>query len=174
MKVSFPGPHGERIPISVLARGTHFNATAMFDVPASLLVAEVAAGTVCILLRQRVLRGLRNSEDEIRAFVAKLSVARMTTMIRLYRDLLDAPLPVRLARRLLAQVPAHVAGDGRAVDLELTQSTLAQMLRTSRPRLNQVLKGMQRSGAVEVGYRRILLADPAALRRLAGPAVHSL
>lgn len=77
------------------------------------------------------------------------------------------PFPVRLAQRLLTarQVLARSPGRDAAV-LRLSQEDLAHMLGISRPSVNKQLKVWEGQGILKLEYGRILLLDPAALKRI--------
>jgi CRP/FNR family transcriptional regulator, cyclic AMP receptor protein len=72
----------------------------------------------------------------------------------------------RLAERLLALAGVHgiAVEDGLRLNLQLTQSTLAEMIGTTRQRVNQVLNQWQHAGTVRFDDRTIVLCDLQALR----------
>lgn len=111
-------------------------------------------------------------EEDPRAFRAFASlVFDLTgTLMRYLGELpglsLDGVLRVRLADmawRTLRE--SRVDGP---VELVLSQADLASMVGMSRQRLNQRLRALQDEGLVELGFRRIVVPDPARLRASAG------
>jgi len=52
--------------------------------------------------------------------------------------------------------------------VRLSQSEFAEMLGSARPVVNRALKKLQRDGVIEVGYQRIVVLRPSALREAAG------
>lgn len=78
------------------------------------------------------------------------------------------PLPVRLARRLLAAQHAHLLsmpGDTEA-SLRLSQEDLGHMLGVSRQSVNRQLKEWEAQGILRLDYGRIAVLDHGALRSL--------
>jgi hypothetical protein len=57
--------------------------------------------------------------------------------------------------------------EDRAGEIQLPQSTLAELLGATRPSVNQVLKSFQAEGLVRLSYRRVEVLDPERLRRVA-------
>lgn len=76
-------------------------------------------------------------------------------------QLLGRSLPQQLARLLLDE-----AVHGK---VHLPQRTLAALLGVHRPPLNKALKGLERDGVVEVGYREVTIRDSEGLERIASP-----
>jgi CRP-like cAMP-binding protein len=80
----------------------------------------------------------------------------------------DGVLRVRLAD--LAARACADAGASLPVQVIISQADLASMVGMSRQRLNPRLRALQDEGLVKLGFRRIVVADPAALRASAGAA----
>jgi CRP-like cAMP-binding protein len=81
-----------------------------------------------------------------------------------YFDVVVARDPTaRIARKIIA-----CAGAQRGARIEATQLELAEMTNASRNTVNRVLIGLERDGAVRLGYAYVLVDDVAALRRAAG------
>ena len=79
------------------------------------------------------------------------------------------PLPMRLARRLLAAKHAHdLSATGvpqEPAALRLSQEDTGQMLGVSRQSVNRQLKEWEAQGMLRLDYGRVTLLDRAALRR---------
>jgi CRP/FNR family cyclic AMP-dependent transcriptional regulator len=91
--------------------------------------------------------------------------ALVTEVRRLAVQLLDAlyvPVEKRVWRRL-AELAA-VFGDG---PIPLTQEDLAQVVGTTRPTINRLLRDGEADGVVRVSRGRVEIADPALLARRA-------
>ena len=52
---------------------------------------------------------------------------------------------------------------GEPGQVELSQSTIAELLGSTRPSINRVLRGFAARGHVRLGFRRIEVIDPAGL-----------
>jgi CRP-like cAMP-binding protein len=83
----------------------------------------------------------------------------------------------RMQRRLLqltggelkSQVSALLLDEGgeEAEAVRLPQATLAELLGARRPSVNRVLKDLEASGLIHLGYRKIEIVDPKGLARVA-------
>jgi CRP/FNR family transcriptional regulator, cyclic AMP receptor protein len=84
-------------------------------------------------------------------------------------DLIFLDLPGRVAKLLVTLAEDRSTGDGteKALDLHLTQGTIAGMVGGSRSSVNQILRGFEARGLLAVDGRRIILKDEGALRRRA-------
>jgi CRP/FNR family cyclic AMP-dependent transcriptional regulator len=101
-------------------------------------------------------------------------VAFLCRRLRDTTDQLEAialyPIEVRLARFLLVALGGRVAPAGKRVplDLEFSQSELAQLLAASRPKVNVALGVLETEGAIRRTADR-LFCDPTVLARIAEP-----
>jgi CRP-like cAMP-binding protein len=94
--------------------------------------------------------------------------ALVSEVRRLAVQLLDAlyvPVEKRVWRRL-AEL-AEVFSDGENVTIPLTQEELAQVVGTTRPTMNRLLRESEAAGIVQVSRRRVEVTDLAALSRRA-------
>jgi CRP-like cAMP-binding protein len=85
-------------------------------------------------------------------------------------DLVFLDLHGRVAKLLLAlseELGTSEPG-GRALDLHLTQTDLANMVGGSRQSVNQVLNSFERLGYLDLDGRRILIRRPELLQKRAG------
>src|SRR5918996_300388 len=81
----------------------------------------------------------------------------------------------RMQRRLLELTQRDLRGqvatlllnetEERAGEIQLPQSTLAELLGATRPSVNQVLKRLQAEGLIRLAYRRVEVLDPDGLSR---------
>jgi len=93
--------------------------------------------------------------------IGRLACSHQRDAIRHIQDLLGLPLPARVAKVLLA----CAAGNGERVIL--TQEELAGTCGMGRQTANAILRSLARAGAVQLGYRAIIVADA---RQLTGIA----
>ena len=79
------------------------------------------------------------------------------------------PTPVRLARRLWLMAHHYGEWDRHSLRvLRVNQEQLARMLNTSRQTTNQLLKGLEAQGVIQLRYGEIELLDLPKLRTLGG------
>lgn len=80
-------------------------------------------------------------------------------------DLVFLDLPRRVAKSLLSQP----RGRGGIIEPALSQEELAHQAAGTRQSVNAALRGFERRGWIEVRGRAVLVKEPAALDRFAGP-----
>ncbi len=104
--------------------------------------------------------------------VSAQPIRRFNSLMSLFADVVRAPLSQRLARRLLTQTLTlkRVAGM-REIEVDISQTMLAEMLGVSRSRVSAELRGLRERKIIRLAYRRLFILDSAALRRIAGPDV---
>jgi len=87
-----------------------------------------------------------------------------TQVFTTHFDVVAARDPVaRIARKIIA-----CAGLQRGARIEATQLELAEMTNASRNTVNRVLIGLERDGALRLGYAYVVVDDVEALRQAAG------
>jgi CRP/FNR family transcriptional regulator, cAMP and macrophage regulator len=85
-----------------------------------------------------------------------------TRLERMQRRLLE--LTQRDLRQQVATLLLNETED-RPGEIQLPQSTLAELLGATRPSVNQVLKRFEAEGVLRLSYRRLEVIDPDGLRR---------
>ncbi|MBI4492781.1 MAG: Crp/Fnr family transcriptional regulator [Chloroflexi bacterium] len=121
--------------------------------PRSATAVVVEAGEVGVLPRDDFLDYLHASAPACFRLL-RLLVARLRSTNEQVADLVFADLHARVARKLLrlsSRAPAT---------LQLTQEELAQMVGSSRQRVNQVLRFYQDQGYLSLAPHRITVRDP--------------
>ncbi len=88
--------------------------------------------------------------------------SRLERMQRRLLQITGGDLRTQIAALLLDE-----AGED-AEPVRLPQATIAELLGARRPSVNRALKELESRGVVRLGYRRIEVADPRALARIAG------
>jgi CRP/FNR family transcriptional regulator, cyclic AMP receptor protein len=82
---------------------------------------------------------------------------------------------VRLARVLseLALKNCKATSAGIEIGYALTQPEIAALVGVSEPSVQRALSKLRNSGVLDTGYRRIIIRDMSALKRIAGPGWNS-
>ena len=90
-------------------------------------------------------------------------------------DFSGSPVHVRLARVLseLARKNSRSTSAGIELGYALTQPEIAAMVGVSEPSVQRALRKLRDIGALNTGYRRIIIRDMSALKRIAGPGWNS-
>jgi CRP-like cAMP-binding protein len=101
--------------------------------------------------------------------LAELALERYEILAEMLEQAIAMPPVAHVAARLLTlcRLKASPNGGVAGVTLVLSQLELAEMTGLSRQSVNRCLGELARSGALEVGFRRIVVCDAAALARAA-------
>jgi CRP/FNR family transcriptional regulator len=170
---------GRRLTLAELSAGEMFGELSMFDgAGRSATVEAIEETTTLALLERDVKRVLREHPE-----IAVKMLARLASRLRAANEKLARqsfqPVAGRVASTLLAQVEARRAETAAAIDadegerglqtdeitIETTQSDLAQLAGSSRESASRFLADLERAGVVTTGRGRVVVHDPAALRR---------
>ena len=117
-------------------------------------ILAIHAGTVSQLMESNV---------EFKCFVYELSMNRLTSVVRVIKEILFEHFDVRLARILLALYERN--GEK---DIKMTQEALAQEVNSAREVVARMLKVFAAEGWIELNRGSIVLKDMGALQELAG------
>ncbi len=131
---------------------------------------DAMAHTAALLLRvpQPALDALLQSEPRYWRELALLMSNKLRLLFGVMEDMALLPLPVRLARRLVAMAEGYGEWhDRQRRVVAVKQEQLAQMLSTSRQTVNQMLKELEAQGLVALTYGEIEIVDADGLRRAA-------
>jgi CRP/FNR family transcriptional regulator, cyclic AMP receptor protein len=111
----------------------------------------------------------RMSRDNPEIFrdVARLLGQRQRMAVQYAGMTVSLPAKLRLSHLLLAALDTSEKPPlGAERTISLTQSDIAAALGASRQTTNKLLKSLERTGAVSLGYGRITVQNPARLRHL--------
>ena len=164
VKVVVTSTRGDEMLLATLGPGEVFGELAVVDGgPRSATVTATETSTVTRLARPVLLEVLYSHPGMIDVLLTTLGglVRRLNARAA---DLVFLDLAGRVAKLLLAN--AEEAGD--TFELAITQSELASMVGGSRQTVNQILRGFERRGLVEVDGRKVVVRDARELRRQAG------
>lgn len=170
VKVYRTSPDGDEMLLVTLEPSAVFGELPMVDGGLrSASAAAVDATTVLMVSRTSLLEALRGSSELVDRLLQSLGsmVRRLTDQAA---DLVFLDLHGRVAKLLLRLADERGIAEpgGRALDLHLTQSDIANMVGGSRQSVNQVLNSFERLGYVGLDGRRIVIKRPELLQRRAG------
>jgi CRP-like cAMP-binding protein len=169
VKVYVTSPAGDEMVLVTLGPSTVFGELPSVDGGArSASVSAVQQTTLLIVTRIALLESIRDDPHVADGLLRSLGsmVRRLTDQAA---DLVFLDLHGRVAKLLLQLAESHPKESGMlALDLQLTQTELANMVGGSRQSVNQVLRSFDRLGFVELDGRRIVIREPELLRRRAG------
>lgn len=160
-------PLGDVATVRVIKAGDFFGELAV--------VAPGPRNATAVALENTETLGVHRGQfDELRAThpgIDQLLIAALVAEVRrLAVQLLDAlyvPVEKRVWRRLVELSGTFGTGDTDATPIPLTQEDLAQVVGTTRPTVNRLLRDGELAGIVRIGRGRLEILDPEALARRA-------
>lgn len=170
VKITVASERGDEMVLATLGAGDVLGELSVIDPgPRSASAVAVQATSALVINRSSLLTAMQQSPALLDALLHTLGamVRRLTEQAT---DLVFLDLAGRIAKLLVQQAERQSDDPSRrlAVDLQLTQTELAQMVGASRPAVNRVLQGLVARGVIKVDGRTIEIVDAPALRRRAG------
>ncbi len=160
---------GRSALLMIASPGAWFGEAAMIDgLPRTS--EAVAVGVAQVLqLTPAVFRRLTGDNAEHYAAFARLVCEQYRRAMDYIVLTANLPLAVRLAQRLVGLAHDHgrPGEGGVAIDIRLSQETLAKMVGASRQSVNGALGRMEKRGIVSMGYGALTVRDTAALEAVA-------
>ena len=164
LRVLTTSPHGEQFVLSTLEAGDVIGELSLLDRhprSADVVAAELSE---LIAVPADVARSVLESDARALLAAACELAAQVRRLTGTMSDLVFLDLPRRVAKLLLSR--STTRSDGKVVsDLGASQSIVAAQLGVSRQSVNKALSGLARHAWIEFDGRRVVLRDPAALRR---------
>ena len=170
LRISLSNSEGKRHVVTHLEPGQIFNLLPVMDGGPAIHDAEAGPDTELLVLPTASFLQLQRENAVVAAAAQRLLNARARMIYDGLADAMLLTLSQRCARSLMHVVNAFgepVGTDG-AMSVRLSQSEFAEMLGNARPVVNRALKKLQHDGVIEVGYQRIVVLRPSALRAAAG------
>lgn len=165
---------GQATTITVLESPSWFGEISLFDGMPRTHDGHACGSTILMFHAKTDFKRLLMQHPVIFERFAKMLCLRLRATFDLVEEAATAPLPQRLARRLLEL--AHARGsalhpDARSVSREvpLTQEELGHLLGRSRQSIAKQLRNWEDEGIVETRYGRISIRHADALAALAYP-----
>jgi CRP/FNR family cyclic AMP-dependent transcriptional regulator len=160
VKVYKTSADGKEQILRIIRPGDSFN-----DVPilGGVNLASAAAMSAVTLhgIKKKDLEALFQEHPRVALNVIKVLSIRVQEMVALVEDLSFRHVNGRVAKILL-----EYAGNGERP--RLTQQEMAAMIGTAREMVGRSFKNLEEEGAIRVERNRIIIADYAALKRIAG------
>jgi CRP/FNR family transcriptional regulator, cyclic AMP receptor protein len=173
VRVSSRAPGSKEYVYAVLGPGSYFGLATAVRRAAFTADAHAFGATDLAVFQSDALLAMLDEHPRLWRHVSTLLSRRLRLALLVLRDNSVAPLPERIARRLLGHALSVDLRGLMQVPVRMTQADLALMLGASRSRTNAALKTLQTRGLVRAGYRGITITDLPGLRRLAGPGIHA-
>jgi len=162
------GPAGKEVILSVMEVGDIFGEVALIDGLPRTADARALEPSDILMIRRRDFLPLLEREPKLCIHLLQLLCERLRQTNALVEDAAFLSLSARLAKRLLslATLYGERTPDGVRIGLRLSQSSLAQMLGTSRESVNKHLQEWVRAGWIDVARSSVTIKDRAALEQV--------
>lgn len=170
LRVCLSNAAGKRHVVWHLGPAEVFNLLPVVDGGPAIHDAEAGTDTELIVVPAAVFLELQRAHPGLAAAAQRTLNTRARLMYDELADVMLLTLSQRCARTLLGVVHdfGEPVGKGGARSVRLSQSEFAELLGNARPVVNRELMKLQRKGVIELGYQRIVVLQPAALRAAAG------
>ena len=155
-------PQGRQYIVRVLQEGETCNEVPAFDGGANPVNVEALERSKVWVIDSEMLRGLVKLHPDFALKVLSNFGKNLRGLVRLVSEMAFSQVTHRLAR-LISELPVEEARP------HWTQEQLAAQLGTVREVVARSLKELERSGAIRMEGRRILIEDDAVLRQWSQP-----
>lgn len=158
-------PLGDVATLRVHGPGGFFGELAVLS-PAPRVATVVAIGKAETLsLSDSAIADLRAQSAAVDRVLMEVMIAEVRRLSAALVEALYVPVQKRVLRRLVDLAEMFDAGSGHGVSIPITQEELAQMVGTTRPTANRILRSLEEAGVVAVARGRIEISDLDALAR---------
>lgn len=169
VRFSVTAASGREAVLSVLEPGQWFGEVSLFMDAPRVYDARAVVDCEVLMVPARAFHAIVDDHPAFLMELTRLICRRYRWALEWIDETILQPLPVRLARRLLAAQHAHTlsAPADRNAALQLSQEDLGHMLGVSRQSINRQLKEWEGQRILRLHYGHITFLDQDALRRLA-------
>lgn len=170
IKVSNVSPAGKEMTLTYLEPGAWFGEISIFDGQPRTHDGRAQGATEILVLPRADFDDLFAAHPAFARALLQLQSQRLRLLFAALEEANLLPLEQRLAKQLLSLAGTYgrEEADGAVrIDLHLPQDALAQLLGTSRQRVNQALKAWERDGLLRQRYGQVVLCNTPALRAIA-------
>lgn len=162
-----------RMTVAYIAPGEWFYDPPVADDLSWALDAHAHRDTSVLSVKKEDFQKILSEHPDLFSALCRLQTQRMRDLLATLGNTHTLALRPRLARHLLSLeqkygIPASSAGDETRIGLPLLQEELAELVGSSRQRVNQELKSLQREGFIRAERGAIVLKDRASLAELSG------
>ena len=169
LAVSVSTSDGERATLNVVGPGSHVGELALLTrgAPRERSATVVALEpSVTRVLTATAFRELCARHPAVQGLLVDLMAARIRELSARLLEVMYVGLDRRLVHSLVQLTEVYPSRDGQHV-IPLTQEQLADLVAGTRPSVNQLLQPLSADGFLSLGRGRVVVRDPAGLRRRA-------
>jgi CRP/FNR family transcriptional regulator, nitrogen oxide reductase regulator len=158
---------GQEIIVRLCGPGEVFAGIAVLDGKTYPFTAAAVESARVLRWTRPVLRALFEACPRLEANVLEIVGGHAREMLDRFRELATEPVPRRVARALLRQVPGERQHEDAFLIEGVTQQDLAEMAATTLYTVSRVLSEWEGAGVVETGRGRIHVLSRRRLQELA-------
>jgi CRP/FNR family transcriptional regulator, cyclic AMP receptor protein len=168
VKISHTSPDGHEAVLAILGTGDFFGELALFDDSPRSATAEAIEPTETLTLHRDEFLTFMDHNPAFSRHVLTVLARRIRHLNKQISDIFFLDLPARLARTLLHLADQHgrKTSLGEVIEVQLTQTDLAEMTGATRVSINKALGRFRRASWIEVSGRRVTVVDRQALENL--------
>ena len=163
VRVFKASPEGKVQVLKVMGAGETFNEVPVFDGGPNPASAQALERTALYAIGKEALRRLVRERPAVALALLAAFAGKLRHFTRLVEELSFKTVTARLANILLGF--AAEGGRGAAPPPRMSQQDLAAMAGTAREMVGRALKAFERDGAIRIERQRIVVLDPALLRK---------
>ena len=160
-------PLGDVATLRVLAPGEFFGELALISDAPRRGSAVAIDDVETLSVHRQQLDALRESHPWVDRMLVEALATEVRRLAARLVEALYAPVEQRVWQRLAELTAMFERADTTAVTIPLTQDELAQIVGTTRPTVNRVLRAAEEGGVVQLSRGRLQVLQPAAIEALA-------
>jgi CRP/FNR family transcriptional regulator/CRP/FNR family cyclic AMP-dependent transcriptional regulator len=168
VKITHSTPDGQEALLAILGSGDFFGELALLDdSPRSATAEAIEPTDVLTLHREEFMRYLQSNPD-FSLHVLQTMAKRIRHLNKQVSDIFFLDLPGRLARTLLQLPEDHgrKTDEGIVIEINLTQTDLAEMVGATRVSINKAVGRFRRAKWIKNNGRRFIITNADALSNL--------
>lgn len=167
VRISTGSAGGREVFLNIMEPGESFGEIALLDgEPRTASATAMCSSELFMITRAQFLPLLAHNAL-LTDHLLRLLCGRLRWVCEFAEESALLSVPARLARRLLSLGKLHGHGNGKAIELRVSQDEMAHFLGLSRQIVNQHLQEWKEQRWVELGRGKILIREPRALEDLA-------
>jgi CRP/FNR family cyclic AMP-dependent transcriptional regulator len=165
VRLSSVSRHGREVMFDFIGPGHCFGEMALLEGKTRKLDATAVKPSDIFALWRRDLLACLETHSEVAVRVIRVLCARVSRAMEMLEDRTQLPLSPRSARVLIRL--AREYGDGRRIELKISQSEIAALVGATREKVNRQLCAWCRSGILAFDEGHLVILDQSALRAIA-------
>ena len=152
------------VTVGVVGAGDIFGEKALFGNSHYNVYAETISNTVIIIIKYNTIQHLWHEYPAFRRRILAELAKRLRDGQDFYAQLRFADILPRLAKILLKHMKPGVEG----LEVNLSHRQIGYLIGANRDAVTRALGELALSGYIEINYRRLVVLEPEALKRLVG------